>query len=185
MIEAEREADMRRWLLATLPEVERPAAAADWATLGTTVLPAGILFSAVRLPADIVAKAAGTTEWAAIDRYLATALDGPVWCTGDGGVYVALVPPSAARAWAVSGVIVLGRGSVVRVPAPGLTRADSPGAYWCAPMEFPGVLCLADDVAHVARRGLQRCGGVTGRPATGAERDGGVPGDRSFMRLAR
>ncbi|WP_369185827.1 hypothetical protein [Streptomyces sp. Y1] len=152
---AEREAGVRQWLLTSLPGADRPDAAADWETRGVTVLPTGTLFSAVRLPADVAAKAAGSTDWAAIDRYLSSALDGPVICTREGGAYVALVPPSAARTWSVSGVVFLGRGSVVAVPAPGLVRDHSPGAYWSVPMESPGVLCLADDVAHVATRGLQ------------------------------
>ncbi|WP_051711676.1 hypothetical protein [Streptomyces sp. NRRL S-350] len=158
MTGAERDAAVRHWLLAALPDGERTAAADDWKTRGVTVLPCGTLYSAVRLPADIVAEAAGSTDRAAIDRYLAVSLDGPVFCTGERGLYVALVPPSTARTWSLSGVSFLGRGSVVTVPAPGLTRDLSPGAYWAVPMESPGVLCLAEDVANVATRGLRRGG---------------------------
>ncbi|MEU7093052.1 hypothetical protein [Kitasatospora aureofaciens] len=153
---AEREAAVRHWLLAAVPGSERTAAAADWATRGVTVLPCGTLFSAARLPADIVASAAGSTDWATIDRYLAASFDGPVFCTGDRGLYVALVPPSAVRTWTVPAVALLGRGSAVTVPAPGLTRDRTAGPYWAVPMESPGVLCLPEDVANVAHRGLRR-----------------------------
>ncbi|MEU6972091.1 hypothetical protein AB0A71_31100 [Kitasatospora aureofaciens] len=158
MTGAERTAAVRHWLLAALPDGERTAAAADWATRGVTVLPCGMLFSAARLPSDIVASAAGSADWATIDRYLAVSFDGPVFCTGDRGLYVALLPPSAVRTWTVAGVALLGRGSTMMVPAPGLTRDRTAGAYWAVPMESPGVLCLPDDVAHVARLGLRRGG---------------------------
>lgn len=82
---AVREAAVATWLLSSADD--RAQARAEWDETGLALLRCRGLYTAVRIEADLVHAAAGTTESAAVDAYLdAALLGGPVpaypswWC---------------------------------------------------------------------------------------------------------
>ena len=56
---ADRRLATEHWLLSTLPEPSRERARVEWQEHSVALLPLGTLFSAVRLPLDLVLAAAG------------------------------------------------------------------------------------------------------------------------------
>lgn len=147
---AERQLAVEHWLLSAVRD--REAARADWAETGVALIPCGTLFSAVRLPADLVHAAAGTAETGAVDGYL-QALQGPVFVNRHADLYYALTPASTARRWAGPGIEALGKGAFLGVPHPGLTRPEPGRPYWPVPMDSPGELCPPDAVARLIAAG--------------------------------
>jgi hypothetical protein len=126
----------------------------------------GILFSAVRLPGDLVTAAAGVSRLADVDGFLDEVLDGgPVICDPRGHRYYALVPGSmpgrwrdAAEEWRTLGVACLGRGTYLGVPKVQAVEFDPEGqiSYWSVPMPSAAVLCRRLAVARLIAAGKCR-----------------------------
>lgn len=143
------------WLLMAAEDVA--TARAEWINDGRALLQTGTLFSVVVLPAWLVHAAAGTAEPKKVSDFLTEALEG-------GGVfyetavrrYYALTPPSAERDWAVANTSILGRYAAVLVPSPALAVPGRGPAYWSVPMNGPGALCQAGQLAMVAEIGRAR-----------------------------
>ncbi|HEX5567777.1 MAG TPA: hypothetical protein VFY14_12760 [Streptomyces sp.] len=155
--ETERQLAAGNWLLSAVRD--RQAARADWAESGVALIPCGTLFSAIRLPADLVHAAAGTTETSAVNAYLREALHGPVFANRHADLYYSLTPASTARHWAdpgAEGVAALGKGAFLGVPHPSLTRPEPGRPYWPVPMDSPGVLCDTDAVVQLITEGHTR-----------------------------
>lgn len=150
---AERDLAVGHWLLSAA--LDRSEARAQWAEQGVTVLRCGGIFAAVRIPAELVHAAAGTSAPGEVCAYLAEALHGgPVLVDRHGTRYYALVPASTARWWDVPDCECLGVGACLGVPRPGISapEAASP-SYWAVPMDSPGVLCTPDDVSRLVMTG--------------------------------
>lgn len=152
------EAAARSWLLLSTAGVDE--ARRDWRTTGIALLKAGPLFAAIRIDAELVHHVVGTTECAAADRILTVLLGGgPVWMDQVSRRYYALVPPSVAdqRQWRdrryAPQAECLGAGSYVGVPDPSMTDWDRCFSYWSVPMQGPGTLCDAREVAGFVQRG--------------------------------
>lgn len=167
----ERQLATGQWLLSTVPGPGRDRARREWQKNAVTLLPLGTLFSAVRLPGDLV-RAAGLLgrkpDMAQVDACLDEVLDGgPVICDPQGRRYYAIVPPSmpesyqrAAEDWRPLGVEILGRGTYLGVPPVHLVEFDKEAcvSYWSVPMQSPAMLCAPLAVARLIAAGMQRLG---------------------------
>ncbi|WP_331743495.1 hypothetical protein [Kitasatospora sp. NBC_01300] len=151
---AERQRAVAHWLAcaALVPRL----AFNDWKKDGLALLPAGVLFAVVPVPAAEVHAAARTDQRRQVDRYLSRVLGGPVFCYDSYDAYFALVPAGTARHWNLSDVPCLGRGQTVAVPRPGLTREDGTRAFWSVQMDSPALLCQPNLVAHLILAGRRR-----------------------------
>lgn len=148
---ADRRLAAEHWLLSTLPAAGRERARIEWREQGLAMLPLGTLFSAIRLPARLVAAITGPLTLAETDAFLADALDGgPVICDPHGPRYYALVPASVPRTWRDAAdewrdadADVLGRDTLLGVPRLDVTELNplSRASYWSVPMESMGMLC--------------------------------------------
>ncbi|MFI1723958.1 hypothetical protein [Streptomyces sp. NPDC020489] len=161
---ADRRLAIEHWLLSTLPGPGRDRARMEWRELGVAMLPLGGLFSAVRLPGRLVQALAATAAPAAVDAFLADALDdGPVICDQHGGSrYYALVPGSVPRTWRqaceewrAQDVDVLGRETILGVPAINAVDPTAPelASYWSVPMPSAAMLCRPLLVARLIAAG--------------------------------
>ncbi|MFJ4879972.1 hypothetical protein ACIP93_32860 [Streptomyces sp. NPDC088745] len=144
----ERRLAAAHWLLAASPDAEREVL--RWKRWPVLALPCGGLFAAVRLSADIVELCANSTDQEVIDVYLEGALvGGPVICDRAARWYYVLVPVSASRYWQDRDAPCLGKGSILGVPRPGLTRADETRVFWSVPMDSPGCLVSPGAVSQL------------------------------------
>lgn len=156
---ADRQLATEQWLLSTLDEEGRRRSRTEWARGSMPLLPLGTLFSAVRLPGRLVHALADPTEPADADAFLNQVLDGgPVICDPNGLRYYALVPASmpdkwseAAKDWRKLGVSMLGRGTVMGVPAVDALDFDprTHSSYWSVSMSSAAMLCTPRDVARL------------------------------------
>jgi len=153
----ERDQAVSQWLLCAA--TDRQTARREWAEFGVTALGCG-LFSAVRLDGDLVHVAAGSTEPAAVEGFLRDTVHGPVFGDRHQRAYFLLAPASMAREARMhdraTGTAVLGRGSWVVVPRPGLTVGSPGPAWWWVPMPGPGSLCDPADVSQLVAYGQAR-----------------------------
>jgi hypothetical protein len=150
------------WLLSAHPSPGR--ARVEWHEHGVTAVRCGGLFSAVRLPGDLVQAAAASKRPDDIDDTLAELLSGgPVICDTRGPRYYALVPASVSRSWTdavrdwqQAGIACLGVGTYLGVPRLDLVPSRPPRAvsYWSVPMESPGALCRPFAVARLIAYGM-------------------------------
>ncbi|MFE6494853.1 hypothetical protein [Streptomyces sp. NPDC057748] len=154
---AERRLAVERWFSSTVPD--RSRVREEWEKHAIALLPCGALFAAVRIPSFLGQAAAGTDEQAAVDRYLAEALMGPVICDRHAGQYYALVPASTARRWGVPGSVCLGVGQDLGAPRPGLLFEEGARVYWSVPMGSAGELCSPGAVAQMVMAGRSMGGG--------------------------
>jgi hypothetical protein len=164
---ADRRLAAEHWLLSTLPEDQRARARAEWCEHGVAMLPLGGLFSAVRLPGDLV-LAAGRHSWSPpeVDRFLANVLDGgPVICDPRHHRYWALVPASMPRTWnrevedwREDDVACLGRGTILGIPPLHRDEFDPSAcsSYWSVPMDSAAMLCTPLTVARLIAAGRHR-----------------------------
>ncbi|MFF9343803.1 MULTISPECIES: hypothetical protein [unclassified Streptomyces] len=154
----ERELAAATWLL--LAAADSRTARREWAVFGVALLRCGVLFSAVRVPADIVHRAAGTEDRRGVAAFLREALaGGPVFYDEGGRQFYALTPVSTARMWNLPEAECLGHDTLLGVPATELTERDPRcAAFWVVPMEGPAALCLPGEVAHLV---------LSARPGTG------------------
>lgn len=156
---ADRRLAAEHWLLSTLPAAGRERARIEWREQGLAMLPLGTLFSAIRLPARLVAAITGPLTLAETDAFLADALDGgPVICDPHGPRYYALVPSSVPRTWRDAAdewrdadADVLGRDTLLGVPPLDATELNpaARASYWSVPMESMGMLCAPLKVARL------------------------------------
>ncbi|MFC8584691.1 hypothetical protein ACFUGD_09075 [Streptomyces sp. NPDC057217] len=145
----ERELAAATWLL--LAARDAKAARHEWATYGAALLRCGTLFSAVRMPAELVHAAADTEDRYEVAHFLEVVLDGgPVIHDAGGRQFYALTPASAARYWRAPGTECLGTDSFLGVPATDLKQPDPRcSAYWAVPMDGPAALCVPGSVARL------------------------------------
>lgn len=147
----ERQLAVSHWLLTATED--RDLARNQWAEGGVALLSTGGVFSALRVPADLVWALAGTEDLAEVDVYLGRTLRGPVFMDLHSHLYYFLVP--ASFAWRFNhrefpGVECRGRGDFLGVPDVRLTVPRG-RSYWCVPMESPGALCFPQDVEAFVR----------------------------------
>ncbi|MDX3237190.1 hypothetical protein PV392_16230 [Streptomyces sp. ME03-5709C] len=152
---ASRELAVAHWLASAALNPQK--AREEWDERDFALLSCGTLFSAVRIPGEVVHAAAGTHDPQGVGEYLADALgEGPVIVDPVSQRYYALVPASVALRWNVASTVCLGRGSCVGVPHPRCTVPRHGRSYWSVPMDSAGMLCAPGDVALVARVGRSR-----------------------------
>ncbi|MFJ4870037.1 hypothetical protein [Streptomyces sp. NPDC088757] len=161
----ERELGAATWLLVAAKDARE--ARHEWATYGVALLRCGSLFSAVRMPAELVHAAVGTDERADVATFLEAVLEGgPVIHDAGGRQFYALTPASTARYWRTAGTECLGTDSFLGVPATDVTEPDPRcSAYWVVPMNGPGALCVPGAVARlvgIGRDALDREDGESG-----------------------
>lgn len=138
----ERQLAVAHWLLAAARD--RDKAREEWLTQDAALLACGGIFSAVRMPGELVRAAAQTADEVKVDVFLRHALDGgPVIRGRYSDQYYALVP--ASTAWrrppcSVPGLECLGKSHYLGVPAVDRTQPEG-RAYWSVPMDSPGELC--------------------------------------------
>ncbi|MEU1075196.1 MULTISPECIES: hypothetical protein [unclassified Streptomyces] len=147
------------WLASAHPV---PAQARREFDVGIALVPTGVRFDAVRLPAAVVHAAAGSEDPDAVAAFLARALgDGAVIhdAYGVGVWYYALVPPGTHSHWQVPGAECLGPGTWLGVPRPDLTAR--PGPHWALPPGAVGTVCTVDAVTDL---GQDRLGGTPSPP---------------------
>ncbi|GHH32609.1 hypothetical protein [Streptomyces candidus] len=149
-------ADAANWLAHA--HADPPTAHHDWQARTLTVLPLGVRFDAVRIPADVLYAAILNVRPAGVSRLLDQLLGGPVVQDADRWFYP-LVPVGRADRWQSRAARYLGRGAWLGVPQ--VDQVAPPGAYWAVPMQEPGRLCDLARVAELVAVGAAR---LTGRP---------------------
>ncbi|MEV0976548.1 hypothetical protein [Streptomyces sp. NPDC049915] len=168
---AERQFAVKSWLLGAVKD--RRAAREEWAAHDVALLHCGGIFSAVRIPSNLVWAAAGTEKLAAVDAFLRRWFtDGAMFMDLHAHHYYALVPASTARQWnarELPGVECLGHDHYLGVPA---VRCTEPRgrAYWCLSMDSPGCLCYVDEVEQLLRRAQEARGESVAVTASDEER---------------
>ncbi|KUN14774.1 hypothetical protein AQJ11_44130 [Streptomyces corchorusii] len=158
----EREAAVRSWLL--LSAASADTSRTEWDRTGIALLHCGALLSVIRMSTELVEAAAGSNEPGSVRDFLEAALfGGPVFVDVYTARYYALVPASAADRpeWRerrhAPHAEILGRGSYVGVPRPGLDEPHSGHfSYWCVPMHGPADLCDPDAVSQLVAHGRHR-----------------------------
>ena len=165
---SDRRMAVEHWLLSTVPGGANRARM-EWQKHAVTMLPLGTLFSAVRLPGDLV-LAAAHSGWnpLVLDAFFDEVLDGgPVICDLQQRRYYALVPAgmpvkwqTAAEEWSSLGVECMGRGWVIGVPRVDITEPDADvyPSYWSVPMPSPAMLCAPLHVARLIAAGCHALG---------------------------
>lgn len=143
---------VEEWLLAAAPDVQQ--ARWEWGEGGLTFLRCGGLFTAIRLPGDLVQAAAASSNPTEMDAYLAEVLGGPVIASR--GRYYALVAPSAGVEWRHSAAECLAWGTWLGVPPVTETNCQNTVGYWAVPMRRPRELCHAGAVLQLVRVAQQR-----------------------------
>ncbi|MGW4883348.1 hypothetical protein [Streptomyces murinus] len=155
--EEERRRDLRHWLLMAATDVGR--AQQEWRDEGRALLRCGGLWGAVYVSGAIVYAAAGTDDPAAVDRYLAETLRGPVFANLSRRRYFVLVPTSTALHpdWKRprDDAAYMGAGHLLAVPAPDRTDPRQ-RRYWCVEADRPGTLVAADAVTQLVQIGRDR-----------------------------
>lgn len=155
----ERELAVSHWFLAAADD---GAAVRDqWTKVGAALFECGGLFSALRIPADLVEAAAGTDDLDMVGAFLRTFLTGgAVFVDLHSRNFYALVPPSTAwmrSGWRHPRVECLGRNHYLGIPE--MKRTEPRGrSYWCVPMDAPGDLCYPDELEELLRLGHARIG---------------------------
>ncbi|MYV71000.1 hypothetical protein GT043_34735 [Streptomyces sp. SID2131] len=150
------------WLLVAAKDAK--AARHEWATYGVALLRCGTLFSAVRMPADLVHAAADSEGREEVAHFLDVVLEGgPVIHDVGSRQFYALSPASTFRYWRIVGTEYLGTDAFLGVPATDLTAPDPRcSAYWAVPIDGPGTLCVPGAVAKlvgIGRDALDRTEG--------------------------
>ncbi|MER8030761.1 hypothetical protein ABTZ78_17580 [Streptomyces bauhiniae] len=124
---------------------------------GKAMLQLGHIFSAVRMPGQLVHGALGAELEHDVREELAERLDGAVALdprgTGESRYY-ALIPPLAALTWDMADVApALGRDTYLSTPAP--YRLTPPGPHWAAPLRRENDFCRPAAVRSLLEDGLQ------------------------------
>jgi hypothetical protein len=120
------------------------------------MIPLGHSFDAVRIPANVVHAATGSTDPSVVEVRLAQYLDnGPVIHDPAFARYYALVPPGTADEWPSPVVECLGEGTYLGVPRVDRIDLDEEtrASYWSVVIPRVGVLCEAADVVALVMAG--------------------------------
>lgn len=116
----------------------------EWRTQGVAVLRCGRTFAAIRIPADLVHAALGTSDPAAVADRLPDALGGPaIWDGPEMPVY-ALIQPHAGLVWdGANDTPCLGQDTSLTqyLGVPALDRLTPPGPHWVVPPRGDEQLC--------------------------------------------
>jgi hypothetical protein len=113
-----------------------------WLDSGIALLPAGVLWDAVKLDAWLVHQAVGDSAPELVRGVLAgLGIDGPVIAERSRPYYV-LVPVGTAAIWDAHGTECLSVATYLTVPA--ISRTRPPGPYWLQPPDGSGGLCDPD-----------------------------------------
>lgn len=143
------------WLASAHPSPD--TARSEWGSAARLALiPLGSLFEAVRLPEEIVHRAAGSDESSVLSERLAQYLGGGSVIHDPGfRRYYALVPPGTAQAWLAPVAECLGEGTYLGVPRADRTERDerTQASYWMVPMVRPGRLCRSGNVLALVMQG--------------------------------
>ncbi|KUF15641.1 hypothetical protein [Streptomyces silvensis] len=130
-------AAIRDWLTQAHPALRRP----EWARHGVTILPLGIRFDALRIPAPRVHTAVGSSDTATVDVALRAQLHGPVVRDTRTDCYYVLVAPGAT--WDGPGAR-LTSGTFVAVPR---SHHQASPVTWAVPPQHRDDLCDPADLA--------------------------------------
>ncbi|MFD5554303.1 hypothetical protein ACFWIA_10735 [Streptomyces sp. NPDC127068] len=144
------------WLLGAAEDASH--ALGEWASQDIALLGCGLIFSAVRVPGELVHAAARTDDEQEIAAFLQRSLDGgPVIRDRYARQYYVLVPVGAElRKTARPGRLEhLGRDCYLGVPKVECTTSDG-RAYWCVPMTSPGRLCSMTRLRELINDGEKR-----------------------------
>lgn len=132
------------------------AAYAEWDQRPLAMLPLGVRFDAVRIPARTMTAGVGSGEEEEIAGFLAETIAGPV--IADPGIwFYALVPAGTSASWISRYSTCLGHTHWLGVPR--IDRDTPPGPHWAVPMERAGTLCKTKPVEEfvaMAGRTLHR-----------------------------
>ncbi|MEU6594792.1 hypothetical protein ABZ923_37290 [Streptomyces sp. NPDC046881] len=127
----------------------------DWGGGDVALLRCGTLFTAVRVPLDLVETAAGTGNPWEIGVYLNEALlGGAVFTDRTAGQVYFLVLASAWGRWNVPGTECLSPGMLLGVPRPGVDQKAR--SHWLLEMDGPGVLCMEHAVKQLVEHARLR-----------------------------
>ncbi|MFC8332702.1 hypothetical protein [Streptomyces olivaceus] len=137
------------WLLAAAEDRDR--AVREWSDRGVALLRCGRMFTVIRVPASLIAAAAGSEERVRVSVYLIAVLDGgPVFVDQTAGWYYCLVPSEACESWREPETECFGDDHYLGVPCPGIDfqhpRARS---CWVVPMAEPAALCSLDAIRRL------------------------------------
>ena len=117
-----------------------PEHAHRWWSSGTVaLLPLGVQFDAIEIPAATAEAVAGAPE-----------IDGPVIRYAETGRLYVLVPAGTYATWDGRHVLCLGDGHYLGIPDP--DRTDPPGAHWVRPPDGSGRLTSAITVQQAVAR---------------------------------
>lgn len=142
---SERRLAVEHWLLAATSD--RKQARQEWCRDGVALLRCGGVFTAVRVPVELVEAAAGTEDRRQMSQYLNEALwGGPAFIDERSRQVYFLVPPSAYNGWRLPHSDCLSADTYLRVPYPG---AEQGLTYWLVEMDGPSMLCTTDAVKHL------------------------------------
>ena len=124
-----------------------------WLEGSRALLPAGIRWDAVKVPASIMFRLAGGDDPERVRAILAErGATGPVIVDPRHSYYL-LVPPGTAAAWSTHGAACLGLACYLSVPAP--SRTSPPETHWLTPPDGTGRdLCNPHAVAGLLRAAL-------------------------------
>ncbi|MCX4458705.1 hypothetical protein OOK58_43120 [Streptomyces sp. NBC_01728] len=155
---SERRLAVEHWLLAATRD--RKQARQEWCRDGVALLRCGGVFTAVRVPVELVEAAAGTEDRRQMSQHLNEALwGGPAFIDERSRQVYFLVPPSAHNGWRLPHSDCLSADTYLGVPYPG---AEPQGlTYWLVEMDGPSMLCTPDAVKQLVMHGRLRL--VTGQ----------------------
>ncbi|QHA04948.1 hypothetical protein GQF42_18050 [Streptomyces broussonetiae] len=143
------------WLARAHPAPER--ARAEWSSQGVALLPLGVRFAAVRMPAAVVHAAVGSRDLDDVAPALGRALGGSIIYDrrAMGETYYALIQAHAGLVWAYDDVATcLGQGVYLGVPR--LDQQQPPGTYWVIPPRYEGDLCAPRSIIALIEAGQAR-----------------------------
>jgi hypothetical protein len=154
---AQRTSPLSDWLAHAQADPE--TAHREWRDQALAVLPLGVRFDTVRIPAEILYAALVNTRPAAVSPLLEQLLGGPVIQDADRWFYP-LVPVGPAARWR-SGATAeyLGAGAWLGVPQ--VDQLAPPGTHWIVPVREPGRLCGLARVAELVDVGAARLAGAS------------------------
>lgn len=147
------ERDAAAWLAGAHPDPTQ--ALKEWAKARVAVLPLGETFTAVRISADIIAAAVGSTSPTLAAGTLETALDGPVIHDPVSHRYYALTPANTTGWRPVDGAVLVGRGTWLGVPRLEDVEPQR-DSYWAVPPQRPRDVCDLAAVAELVALGQSR-----------------------------
>ncbi|MCX5202674.1 hypothetical protein OG897_14590 [Streptomyces sp. NBC_00237] len=121
------------------------------------LLPLGVSFDAVRIPASVVRAALGRDNREAMARILPVLFGGPVIQDGAKWIY-ALVPTGGIASWPPQAGTYRGTGWLA---VPRVDQLAPPGLHWTVAPATPGRLCNLVAVGQMLAVGAARLAGET------------------------